>query len=155
MSKTEPRMNVGETRNRITAAAGRLLSGTSLFSSGGLNASSLSTEAGITRSLLYTDRYRDLLHAFLADANRAKASGRVPAVSCSEHAERIQALEEEVSLLRADVREARVERDAARRLADVYASRIAFLSERCRQLDQELGARAGVTDMRARRPRAR
>jgi hypothetical protein len=88
---------VGAERAAIQAAAGRLLAGTPLRSTGELTVVQLAIEAGVKRWLL-THKHRDLAQQFQAQARAA--GGDPPAVRMLKS--KLEALQVETARLRAE-----------------------------------------------------
>jgi hypothetical protein len=102
-------MNIDIERDAIEAAMARLLAGTPIRSSGTLTITTLATEAGLKRNKL-THKHTDLRDRFRAEIARRDGI-----------TEREVRLREELDLARAQLAEAKAERDNYRAASEVFA----------------------------------
>lgn len=124
----------------IRAAMERLLAGAPLCSSGRLDVSTLAKEAGVSRQDLYRT-YASILNEFRSQVERIRTVG--PAAT------RIDPAAQAAQLRDAAERATRYrkERDEARRERDANASRVVYLQDQNRQLQEALNSFRGVATL--------
>jgi chromosome segregation ATPase len=129
--------------DQVRAAMERLLLDRAIHTDGRLNATTLATEAGVSRQDLYRT-YRSLLDEFRGHVKRIENS---PAVS-DGRTDQIERLKEEVDTLTGRAARYRRERDDSRHERDVNASQVAHLDEQNRLLRQQVNHLSRVTPIR-------
>lgn len=116
----------------IRAAAERLLTGRAIHTDGTCDASTLASEAGVSRQDLYRS-YRPLLEEFRGQLRRLAASGP----PTDRRAAELGRLAEQLTQTASRAARYRAERDGARTERDANASRVAYLEEQNRLLRQQ------------------
>lgn len=124
----------------ISAAAGRLLVGTPLRSSGKLTVSELITESGLRRDVIYGD-HKDQVEAFQA---KVKAQNSTPA-AMQQLAMQNAGLQDKLTAVKAELA-------AERETGAVLRRMVAELCLELHQAREELAAATGVTPLRSARP---
>lgn len=127
----------------LRAAAERLLTGRAIHTDGTCDATTLATEAGVSRQDLY-GRHRPLLEEFRSHLRRVEESG---APSDRRGAE-LKRLGEKLSQADARAARYRLERDDARSERDANASRVAYLDEQNTLLRRQSEAVRSVSPLR-------
>lgn len=117
----------------IRSAVERLLTGRAIHTDGTCDATTLATEAGVSRQDLYRS-YRPLLDEFRGHLRRLGASG----APTDRRAAEVRRLGEQLTEITSRAARYRVERDGARTERDANASRVTFLEEQNRLLRLQL-----------------
>lgn len=131
--------NRAHKEREIRAAVERLLTGRAIHTDGTCDASTLATEAGVSRQDLYRS-YRPLLEDFRAQLRRLAASGP----PTDRRAAELGRLGEQLTQTSSRAARYRVERDGARTDRDANASRVVFLEEQNRLLRLQLEGANGL-----------
>ena len=128
----------------IRAAAERLLTGRAIHTDGTCDASTLATEAGVSRQDLYRS-YRPLLEEFRGQLRRLAASGP----PTDRRAAELARLAEQLTQTASRAARYRAERDGARTERDANASRVAYLEEQNRLLRLQVEGVRAVSPLRS------
>lgn len=125
--------NRARKEREIRAAVERLLTGRAIHTDGTCDATTLATEAGVSRQDLYRS-YRPLLEEFRDQLHRLAASG----TPTDRRAAELGRLAEQLTQTTSRAARYRAERDSFRTERDANASRVAYLEEQNRLLRQRV-----------------